>query len=102
MVFDSNKSHGASSSKTTKSKEKQPAAENIQQAMSALQITSEVDISDWLPDSGASSHVTGYKFLLSDLKIYTGRDTVMIGNEKYLTITHIGNAYVATKTGFYA
>lgn len=68
--------------------------QTVQQAMSALQI-SDVDLTNWLPDSGASSHMTGTLSLLHSVEPYDGKDAVMIGNGDMLPITHIGTATIS-------
>lgn len=59
----------------------------VQQALSALKLTG-LDVIQWLPDSGASSHMTGNKSVFSTLTCYTGSDVVYVGNGKGLPITH--------------
>ncbi|KAJ3686759.1 hypothetical protein LUZ61_015923 [Rhynchospora tenuis] len=46
---------------------------------------------DWILDSGASSHVTSDVNNLSAFYSYGGPDSLQIGNGMGLTITHIGN-----------
>ncbi|KAF8392923.1 hypothetical protein HHK36_021163 [Tetracentron sinense] len=50
----------------------------------------------WMPDSGATNHMTFDPSLLDQLAEYPGSDQVVIGNGKGLQITHIGNSSLCT------
>ncbi|GAA0159965.1 hypothetical protein LIER_38955 [Lithospermum erythrorhizon] len=55
---------------------------------------------EWFPDSGASSHMTGEiasaQYLLSSISPYAGSTKVMVGNGVLLPITHIGYTKIAS------
>ncbi|KAF7149901.1 hypothetical protein RHSIM_Rhsim02G0228300 [Rhododendron simsii] len=68
----------------------------VPQALAAMTLESPID-EDWLPDTGATSHMTGNRDKLFNLTSYTGRDYVMVGNGEKLKITHIGDAQLPAK-----
>lgn len=68
------------------------------QALAALQL-SETGLSDWIPDSGASAHMTRDEGNFLDKTPYLGTDSVMIGDVKLLYITGIGTVKVDTSDG---
>jgi len=47
--------------------------------------------SDWLLDTGASTHMTPDNFTLEQSTTYTGKECVIVGNGAFLPITHTGN-----------
>lgn len=51
-------------------------------------------VSEWLPDAGASAHVTGNQGNLKNLVPYAGSDTIMVGDGNKLPISHIGEANI--------
>lgn len=71
---------------------------NVQHALSTLQAKS-VDISQWLPDSGSSSHVIGNLNFFDTYTSYTYSNIVLIGNGKHLHIQHIGTVTLHTTFG---
>lgn len=50
---------------------------------------SDIDPDDWIPGSGASSHMSGISYIFSSLTKYEDADSVMIGNGRFLPITHV-------------
>lgn len=48
-------------------------------------------VESWLPDSGATAHMTFDPQLVQNEKVYNGKDRVIIGNGMALSITHIGH-----------
>lgn len=71
---------------------------NVQQAISALQVN-QVDISQWLCDSGASFHMTGNLTLFDTYDVYNGSDIVMVMVRNGLPIEHIGQVTLFTAYG---
>lgn len=71
---------------------------NGQHALSAFQASS-VDISQWLPDSCASSHMTGDLTLFDSYCPYDKAEIVLIGNGKHLSIQHIESVILHTANG---
>uniref|UniRef100_A0A2N9H9U6 Retrovirus-related Pol polyprotein from transposon TNT 1-94-like beta-barrel domain-containing protein n=1 Tax=Fagus sylvatica TaxID=28930 RepID=A0A2N9H9U6_FAGSY len=67
--------------------------DQVPQALAALHINSPT-AGEWLPDTGATAHITDDPGILSDLKPYVGSDSVMVGNGHQLPITHTGNAHI--------
>lgn len=57
------------------------------------------DIDEWIPDSDASSHISGNSFLFNCLTQYDGGDSVMVGNGQALPFTHTGNVVLDTISG---
>lgn len=72
--------------------------QNLEHALSALQME-DFDISQWLPNSGASSHITDDLSLFDNYIVYHGSDIVMIGNNKSLPIKHVGQVTLSTSYG---
>lgn len=70
---------------------------NYQQpaAFNSLRVS---DDKDWLPDSGASAHITSSAANLQGVHPYEGNDAVMIGDGAYLPITHVGSATISSQT----
>lgn len=58
-----------------------------------------VDDQDWVPDSGATAHITSSAANLQGVHLYEGADAVMVGDGAYLPITHVGAATIATPSG---
>ncbi|KAF8399800.1 hypothetical protein HHK36_015671 [Tetracentron sinense] len=54
---------------------------------------------DWIPDTGASSHMTNNPGIFTALRPYNGGDKIIIGNGQSLSISHIGDASVPTNSG---
>ncbi|KAJ0531909.1 putative RNA-directed DNA polymerase [Helianthus annuus] len=58
-------------------------------------LSSACDLVDsWIPDSGASAHMTGELSLVFDSVPYTGTERVVIGDGTSLAISHIGFAHL--------
>ena len=72
--------------------------EEIPQALAALSISDPND-PEWIPDSGATSHMTNDAGKLHSLKPYLDPDKIVIGDEKTLKITHIGDTSIFTPYG---
>lgn len=66
-----------------------PELRTVQQALSALQVTT-VDANQWLPDSAASSHMAHNLAVFDEYTLYKSNDIVVVGNGKTLAIDHIG------------
>ena len=69
--------------------------------MTALRITDVTNSNglEWFPDSGASSHVTSSPNHLQQAQVYSGSDSVMVGNGEFLPITHTGSISLASSSG---
>lgn len=73
-------------------------AEAILQALAAMAVTDPQD-PDWIPDTGASSHMTNNPGIFNIIRPYSGNDTVIIGDGKILHISHVGLASLTTSHG---
>lgn len=60
--------------------------------------TFHIDV-DWLPDSGATAHMTNDLSVLHDTSLYTGSDSVLVGNGNHLDISMVGTSALQTDTG---
>lgn len=58
-----------------------------------------MDISQRLPDSGASSHMTGNIDLYDQFSAYNQFDVVLVGNGKQLPVANIGRVTIYTSSG---
>lgn len=69
--------------------------------MTALRITDVTDHNgnEWLPDSGATAHITNSHHKLQQASIYDGNDSIMVGNGNFLPITHTGSASLPSTSG---
>ncbi|KAF8392751.1 hypothetical protein HHK36_023100 [Tetracentron sinense] len=67
--------------------------DSIPQALSAVTITDPQD-QEWFTDSSVSAHMTGNLGKLTNLRPYTGTDSVEIGDGSQLFISHIGDAKI--------
>lgn len=54
---------------------------------------------NWIPDSGATSHMSGDPGILTQMQTYSGSDNITIGNGTSLPISHIGEVPVNTVYG---
>ena len=68
-------------------------ANDIPQALAAITLEDGQN-SDWITDTGASTHITGDPGILENVIPYTGTDKVMVGDGNLLHISHIGNARI--------
>ncbi|KAF8396137.1 hypothetical protein HHK36_017750 [Tetracentron sinense] len=73
-------------------------AEEIPQALAAMTVTDPHDL-EWIPDTGASSHMTNNPGILNTVKPYMGHDKIIIGDGKELSISHVGYALLPTPHG---
>lgn len=60
---------------------------DLQTALAAMQIT-DSNVQDWIPDSGATSHMAGDSGNFAELSSYSGSDSIVVGNGASLPITH--------------
>ncbi|KAG6389173.1 hypothetical protein SASPL_150632 [Salvia splendens] len=67
---------------------------NIAKAFSVSSIASDLPISDWYLDTGASAHMTPTPAQLHSSTPYAGSDSVVVGNGALLPISHIGTCYL--------
>ncbi|XP_019085409.1 PREDICTED: uncharacterized protein LOC109126354 [Camelina sativa] len=72
--------------------------ENLAQVLAALQV-SDSSGRDWIPDSGATSHVTTTEAALQHVTPYQGTDSIMVADGNYLPITHVGSTSLPVSTG---
>ena len=59
--------------------------------VSALSSSVSKGLKNWLVDSGASKHMTGYKEILSDFKKKSFAEKVELGDEKCYKIEGVGS-----------
>lgn len=72
--------------------------QDVTQAFSLLRVSDESG-RDWLPDSGATAHVTPSTSNLQSATTYNGNDTVLVGDGAYLPITHVGSTTISSASG---
>lgn len=65
-------------------------------AFSSLRVA---DDRDWVPDSGATAHITSSAANLQGVHPYEGNDAIMVGDGAYLPITHVGSATITSSSG---
>ncbi|KAF8389828.1 hypothetical protein HHK36_024347 [Tetracentron sinense] len=73
-------------------------AEEIPQALAAMAITDPYD-PEWIPDTGATSHMTNNPGILHSISPYNGSDVITVGNGNTLPISHIGSTTLPTSYG---
>ncbi|KAF8377599.1 hypothetical protein HHK36_030981 [Tetracentron sinense] len=73
-------------------------AEEIPQALAAMAISDPHD-PEWIPDIGATSHMTNNPGILHSIYPYTGCDKITVGDGNTLPISHIGNTTLLTSYG---
>ena len=74
--------------------------DDLPTALTALRITDVTHSGhEWFPNSGASSHVTNSTNHLQHSQVYSGSDSVMVGNGEFLPITHTGSTTLASTSG---
>ncbi|KAF8407209.1 hypothetical protein HHK36_006336 [Tetracentron sinense] len=73
-------------------------AEEIPQVLAAMSITDPHDLG-WIPDTGATSHMTNNPGILSSVSPYSGSDKIIVGNGNELSISHISNTSLSTSYG---
>ena len=54
---------------------------------------------EWLPDSGASAHITSSTSNLQEAHPYHDSEVVMVADGAYLPITHVGSATITSTSG---
>lgn len=66
-----------------------------------MRITEVLDSSgqEWIPDTGATTHVTSSNHHFQHSQPYTGFDSLMIGDGNFLPITHIGSVLLQCTLG---
>ena len=69
--------------------------ENAHDALATLTIHDDVSDHQWTANTGASSHMTSNKGMLSHLRPYRRHESVMVGNGTLLPITHIGHTTIS-------
>lgn len=52
-------------------------------------------VDSWIPDSGATTHMTPNPHLVQGVVAYTGPERVIVGNGHSLRIFHIGHAFIS-------
>ncbi|KAF6136064.1 hypothetical protein GIB67_000468 [Kingdonia uniflora] len=68
--------------------------EAIPQALATIHLN-EPEVGEWLPDTGATTHITDNPGTLSNIKPYFGFDYAIMGNGNRLLITHMGETRIA-------
>ncbi|KAF8395849.1 hypothetical protein HHK36_019803 [Tetracentron sinense] len=68
-------------------------AEDMPQALAAMNIDDPQD-PEWIPDTGASSHMTNDPGIFTTLKPYQGDDKIIVGHGQALEISHVGSATI--------
>lgn len=72
---------------------------NFQPPTAAFNSLRVAEDKDWIPDSGATAHITSSSASLQGVHPYEGTDAVMIGDGAYLPITHVGSATIPSASG---
>ena len=74
-------------------------AEEYHTALAAMRDTQYNSGQDWYANSGATAHITNNVSQLQSSQAYTGADTVLVGNEECVPITHVGTAMLPSLQG---
>lgn len=75
--------------------------EDVPAALAAMRITDVTDQQghDWLPDSGATAHITNNHHSLQQSQPYHGSEAIMVADGNFLPITHTGSTSLASSSG---
>lgn len=73
-------------------------SDDIPKALAAFQMSDESG-KEWLPDSGATAHITSTPSTLQNVALYHVSETVLVGNGNQLPITHVGSTVINTPQG---
>jgi hypothetical protein len=77
---------------------KRPTQPNdIPHALAALTLDNTIAKTEWISDTGASNHMTGTQGMLTNLRNYSGSDSVLIGDGSALPIIGIGDSNIKQK-----
>ncbi|KAJ1377724.1 Winged helix-like DNA-binding domain superfamily [Sesbania bispinosa] len=74
-------------------------SKSLSPALAAMTLNEPEDSNAWIPDSGASAHMTYDAGILSNLRPYHGNKYVAIGNGVVLDISHTGDTLVPMPSG---
>lgn len=72
-------------------------SDDAPQALSAL-TASHPSGQEWIPDSGASAHMTPNPTPLTNVVAYNGPENVMVADGSFVPITHVGSTTLTTPT----
>ena len=70
---------------------------DVPQALAALQL-SDLSGHEWIPDSGASAHITSATTGLQNATEYHGLESIMVAGCNHAPITHVGSANLSVST----
>ncbi|RVW62428.1 Retrovirus-related Pol polyprotein from transposon RE1 [Vitis vinifera] len=68
--------------------------DDIPQALAALTLDNTIAETEWTSDTGASNHMTGKQGMLTNIRNYSGSDSVLIGDGSSLPILGIGDSSI--------
>ena len=71
--------------------------DDISQALAALTLDNTVAETECTSDTGASNHMTGKQGMLTNIRNYSGADSVLIGDGSSLPIFGIGDSSINQK-----
>ena len=71
--------------------------EDILKALAAMNVSQE--LKEWLPDTSATTDMTGDTGKVRNLVPYSGSNCVMVGNGNKLKITHVGDSAINAANG---
>lgn len=70
---------------------------DIPQALATLTLDNTIADTEWTSDTGASNHMTGKPSMLSNIRQYSGTNSVLIGDGSSLPILGIGDSFINQK-----
>ncbi|RVX02174.1 Retrovirus-related Pol polyprotein from transposon RE1 [Vitis vinifera] len=71
--------------------------DDIPQALAALTLDNTIAKMEWTSDTGASNHMTGKQGMLTNIRNYSGSDSILIGDGSSLPILGIGDSSIKQK-----
>ena len=71
--------------------------DDIPQALAALTLDNTIAETEWTSDTGVSNHMTGKQGMLTNIRNYSGSDSVLIGDGSSLPILGIGDSSIKQK-----
>ncbi|CAN7002144.1 unnamed protein product, partial [Brassica oleracea var. botrytis] len=81
-------------------------SEELPSAMAALHVTNDPSSiqqsyhgTEWYPNTAATAHITNSQQNLQTAQSYHGHDSVMVADDIFLPITHIGSVPLQTNSG---